>query len=48
MTSKVPLTVKNLNQKKVKPPSRLQMVGKLSQIAISSGDQKTIQQSMIK
>ena len=41
--SKIPVPVKNSQQKKVKPPSRLQMIGKLGQIAIPSGDQKTFQ-----
>ena len=41
--SKIPVPVKTSQQKKVKPPSRLQMIGKLGQIAIPSGDQKTFQ-----
>ena len=41
--SKIRVPVKNLQQKKVKPPTRLQMIGKLGQIAIPSGDQKTFQ-----
>ena len=41
--SKIPVPVKNSQQKKAKPPSRLQMIGKLGQIAISSGDQTTFQ-----
>ena len=41
--SKSPVPVKNSQQKKVKTPSRLQMIGKLCQIAIPSGDQKTFQ-----
>ena len=40
---KPPVPVKNSRQKKVKPPTRLQMIGKLGQIAIPSGDQKTFQ-----
>ena len=39
--SKFPLPVKNSQQKKIKPHSRLQMIGKLGQLAIPSGDQKT-------
>ena len=39
--SKIPLPVKNSQQKKIKPHSRLQMIGKLGQLAIPSGDQKT-------
>ena len=35
--SKIPVHVKNLHQKKL-PQSRLQMIGKLGQIAITSGD----------
>ena len=42
-TSKIPVPVKNSQQKKVKLPSRLQIIGKLGQTAIPSGDQKTIQ-----
>ena len=41
--SKIPVPVKKSQQKKVKPPTRLQMIGKLGQIAIPSGDQKTFQ-----
>ena len=41
--SKIPVPVKTLQQKKVKPPTRLQMIGNLGQIAIPSGDQKTFQ-----
>ena len=41
--SKIPVPVKNLQQKKVKPPTRLQMIGKLGPIAIPSVDQKTFQ-----
>ena len=42
-TSKIPVPVKNSQQKKVKAPSRLQLIGKLGQTTIPSGDQKTIQ-----
>ena len=41
--SKIPIPVKNSQQKKVKPPSRLQMIGKLGEIAIPSVDQKTFE-----
>ena len=41
--SKIPVPVKKSQQKKVKPPAKLQMIGKLGQIAIPSGDQKTFQ-----
>ena len=41
--SKIPVPVNNSQQKKVKPPSRLQMIGKLGQITIPSGDLKTFQ-----
>ena len=41
--SKILVPVKNLQQNKVKPPTRLQMIGKLGQKAIPSGDQKTFQ-----
>ena len=39
----MPVPVKYSQQKKVKPTSRLQMIGKPSQIAITSGDEKTFQ-----
>ena len=39
--SKIPVPVKNSQQKKVKPATRLQIIGKLGQIIIPSGDQKT-------
>ena len=35
--------VKNSQQKEAKAPSTLQMIGKLGQMAIPSGDQKTMQ-----
>ena len=41
--SNFPVPVKNSQQNKVKPPTRLQMIGKLGQKAIPSGDQKTFQ-----
>ena len=41
--SKIPVPVKNSQQKKAKPPSRLQIIGKVGQIGIPSGDQKTFQ-----
>ena len=41
--SKIPVPVKFLQHKKLKAPLRLQMIGKLGQIAMPSGDQKTIQ-----
>ena len=41
--SKIPVPVKNSQQKKVKPLTRLQMIGKLGPIAIPSGDQTTFQ-----
>ena len=41
--SKIPVPVKNSQQKNAKPPSRPQMVGKLGQIANPSDDQKTFQ-----
>ena len=39
--SKIPIPIKNWQQKKVKPSTRLQMIGKLGQIAIPSAEQKT-------
>ena len=45
---KIPVPVKNSQQKKTKPPSRLQMISKLGQIAIPSGDQKIFQKTIIR
>ena len=42
MSSKIPVPVKRIQLKKVKPPSRQQLKGKLGQIASPSEDQKTI------
>ena len=39
-TSEIPVPVENSHQKKVKAPSRLQMIGKLGQIEIPSVDQR--------
>ena len=40
--SKNPVPVKNSQQKKVKATARMQMLGKLGEVAIHSGDQKTL------
>ena len=39
--AKIPVPVKNSQQKKVRPPSSQQMIGILVQLAILSGEQKT-------
>ena len=41
-TSKILIPFKNLRKKKVKPASRLQMIGKLGQISIPLSEQNTI------